>query len=89
MFSDLAAWHSAVLYFAVTALVCAVVVGALPPFTLIWYASCCATHWPSEVIICGAIPLPRNSAWALLNPSDEAEEGRVLRETGLAAGVFP
>src|ERR1700722_4382648 len=74
MFSPLAAWHSALLNFAVTAFSSAVLVGSLPPFALTWYALSWATQRPRSGSICGVIPLPRNSAVALLKPSCEAED---------------
>ncbi len=66
MFSALAAWHSALLYFAVTALLSAVLVGCVPPLALISNAVSWATQVPRSGSICGEIPLPRNSAVALL-----------------------
>src|ERR1700728_678753 len=74
MFSVLAAWHSALLYFAVTVLLWAWLVTCLPPLALVWYAVCWATQRPRSGSICGEIPLPRNSAVALLKPSCEAED---------------
>src|SRR5580692_9634796 len=74
MFSDLAAWHSALLYFAVTVLLSAWLVTCLPPLALVWNAVSWATQVPRSGSICGEIPLPRNSAVALLKPSCEAED---------------
>src|ERR1700733_10038716 len=74
MLSVLAAWHSALLYFAVTVLLSAWLVTCLPPLALVWYAVSCATQVPRSGSICGEIPLPRNSAVALLKPSCEAED---------------
>src|ERR1700735_463425 len=74
MFSDLAAWHSALLYFAVTVLRSAWLVTCLPPLALVWYAVSWATQVPRAGSICGESPLPRNSAVALLKPSWEAED---------------
>ena len=49
-------------------------VTCLPPLALVWYAVSCATQVPRAGSICGEIPLPRNSAVALLKPSWEADD---------------
>src|ERR1700722_9135580 len=74
MFSPFAAWHSALLYFAVTVLLWAWLLTGWPPLALVWYALSWATQVPSWGSSCGEIPLLRNSAVALVKPSWDADE---------------